>query len=75
MALAKKTPLPKPRSRVSLAKPSPVRWKELEEAELELVQDMVELGSWWRVLDTSNTDDLTLSKILVGLKGKGVIEY
>ena len=68
--LSKKTPLPKPRARVALAKPSPVRWKELE-----LVQDMVELGSWWRVLDSSNIDDLTLSKILVELKAKGVVEY
>lgn len=74
-ALAKKHPLPKPRSRVALAKPSPVRWKELEENELELVQDLVEQGSWWRVLDSNATDDLTLSRILVGLKGKGVVEY
>ena len=54
---------------------SPLRWKELAEAELELVQDMVEMGSWWRVLDRSTIDDLTLSRTLVALKKKGVIEY
>ncbi|MCA9649115.1 MAG: DUF4388 domain-containing protein [Myxococcales bacterium] len=73
--LAQKTPLPKPRARVAVVKPSPLRWKELAEAELELVQDMVEMGSWWRVLDRSTIDDLTLSRTLVALKKKGVIEY
>ncbi len=74
-ALSKKTALPKQRAKVSLAKPCPVRWKELEEAELDLVQDLVEMGTWWRVLDTSTTDDLTLSKTLIALKGKGIVEY
>ncbi len=74
-ALAKKTPLPKPRGRVVLAKPCPLRWKDLDEAELDLVQEMVEQGTWWRVLDRSTIDDLTLSRTLVALKGKGVIEY
>lgn len=73
--LASKSPLPKPRARVSLVKPSPVRWKDLEPAELELVQDMVEAGSWWGVLDRSAIDDLTLTRTLVALRGKGVIEY
>lgn len=74
-ALAKKTPLPKARGRVAMVKPAPVRWKELEEAELELVQDLVEQGTWWRVLDISSIDDLTLSRTLVELKRKGVVEY
>ncbi len=73
--LAKKTPLPKPRARVGLTKPSPVRWKDLPPAELDLVQDMIEAGSWWRVLDVSTTDDLTLSRVLVALKKKGVVDY
>lgn len=73
--LAKKTPLPKPRARVALAKPCPVRWKDLPPAELDLVQDLVEAGSWWRVLDLSPTDDLTLSRVLVALKKKGIVEY
>lgn len=73
--LAKKTPLPKPRARVALARPCPVRWKELPPAELDLVQDLVEAGSWWRVLDLSPTDDLTLSRVLVALKKRGVVEY
>jgi hypothetical protein len=36
---------------------------------------MVEAGSWWRVLDLSTTDDLTLSRVLVALKKKGLVEY
>ncbi|MEM7156106.1 MAG: DUF4388 domain-containing protein [Myxococcota bacterium] len=74
-ALAKRNPLPKPRAKVALAKPSPVRWKELDETELELVQDIVEMGGWWNVLDRSEIDDLTLSRTLVALKKKKVIEY
>lgn len=74
-ALAKRNPLPKPRAKVALAKPSPIRWKELDEAELGLVQDIVEMGGWWNVLDRSETDDLTLSRTLVALKKKKVIEY
>ena len=74
-ALAKKTALPKPRARVAVARPCPVRWKELQAAELDLVQDLIEAGSWWKVLDRSTTDDLTLSRTLVTLKKKGVIEY
>ncbi|MCH9686628.1 MAG: DUF4388 domain-containing protein [Deltaproteobacteria bacterium] len=73
--LAKKNPLPKPRARVGLTKPSPVPWKDLDEAEIDLVQAMVELGSWWRVLDRSAIDDLSLSRTLVALKGKGIVEY
>jgi len=74
-ALAKKATLPKARGRVALVKPSPIRWKDLEEKELELIQDLSEQGTWWRVLDTSTIDDLTLSKTLVGLKAKGVVDY
>lgn len=74
-ALAKKNPLPKPRARVALTKPCPVRWKDLDGPELDLVQDLVEFGTWWRVLDLSTTDDLTLSKTLVALKKKGLVEY
>lgn len=73
--LAKKTPLPKPRARVVVARPCPVRWKDLEPVELDLVQDLLEAGSWWRVLDYSAIDDLTLSRTLVALKKKGVVEY
>lgn len=74
-ALAKRSPLPKPDSKVALVKPCPTRWKDLEEAEIDLVQDMLEIGSWWRVLDCSATDDVTLARVLVGLKTKGVVEY
>lgn len=73
--LAKKTPLPKPRARVAVVKPCPVRWKELQAAEMDLVQDLIESGSWWKVLDYSTMDDLTLSRTLVALKKKGVVEY
>jgi hypothetical protein len=73
--LAKKTPLPAPGANVSLTKPSKVRWHDLEPAELDLVQDIIEAGGWWEVLDTSSKDDVTLTRVLVALRQKGVVTY
>lgn len=74
-ALAKRHPLPKAGGKVSLVRPSPVRWKDLDTPELDLVQDMIENGGWWRVRDVSPLDDVTLSRTLVALRDKGVVSY
>jgi len=74
-ALAKKSQLPGLGAPVTLVKPGKVRWTELAPAELDLVQDMVEAGGWWEVLDGSNKDDITLTRTLVALKQKGVVSY
>ena len=73
--LARKGKIPTSSDRVVLASPSPVRWHELEEGELGLVQDIIELGSWQEVADTSEVDDLSLTRLLVGLHKKGVVTY
>lgn len=73
--LTKKTPLPVTGDEVALVNPSPAAWSSLDAKELDLLQALVEKGSWWVVLDTSASDDVTLSRALVALKKKGVVEY
>ena len=74
-ALDKKFNLPKPRDRVTLVRKSPVKWSTLTDEQLDLVQDIIELGGWRNVLDTRVTDDLALHKQLAGLKKIGVVEW
>lgn len=74
-ALATTARLPGPRETVRLVRPSPIRWSDLPPDELELVQDMVEAGGWWQLLDVSKKDDLSLYRLLVSLKGKGIVDY
>lgn len=74
-ALAKRAPLPVPGDAVELVRPGPVRWKELEADDLDLIQDLVEHGDWWAMLDSTATDDLTLTRRIVSLRKKGVVAY
>ncbi len=74
-ALNKRVALPTARDRVRLVKKSPVRWSTLTPDRLDLVQDMVELGGWKNVLDTSEKDDLALHRLLAALKKAGVVEW
>lgn len=74
-AMAKKAPLPTPGADVRLTKPAPVRWKDLTDAQIDLVQDLLEIGDWWVLVDRSTTSDLALTRTLVELKTKGVVEY
>jgi hypothetical protein len=73
--LAKKGPLPVQGQPVTLVKPAKVRWHELAPAELDLVQDIVEAGGWWEMLDTNSKDDVTLTRTLVALRNRGVVTY
>ncbi|MBV1861200.1 MAG: DUF4388 domain-containing protein [Nannocystaceae bacterium] len=74
-ALDKKYTLPKARDRVALVRKSPVKWHTLTDDQLDLVQDIIELGGWKNVLDTRETDDLTLHKQLAALKKVGAVEW
>jgi hypothetical protein len=74
-ALAKKATLPAPGSNVRLVSPATVRWKDLKPEQIDLIQDLIEFESWWSLIDRSRTDDLTLTRTLVELKTKGVVEY
>ncbi|MBX7078631.1 MAG: DUF4388 domain-containing protein [Nannocystaceae bacterium] len=73
--LAKKSSLPSYGQSVTIARPCPVRWKTLSQTELDLVQDIIEAGGWWEVIDSSTVDDITLTKQLIALKQKGVVTY
>ncbi|MBK6922694.1 MAG: DUF4388 domain-containing protein [Deltaproteobacteria bacterium] len=73
--LGKKASLPVYGQTVTVVKPSPVRWNKLSAAELDLVQDVLEAGGWWEVMDSSTVDDITLMKQLVGLRNKGVLSF
>ena len=73
--MARRSKLPQAGDRVTLVTPGPVRWKELEESELEFLQDYVERGGWQELIDSSRTDDLTLTKTLVALQKKGIVSY
>jgi len=74
-ALDKKYNLPKARDRVALARKSPVKWSTLSDEQVNLVQDIIELGGWKNVLDTRETDDLSLHKQLAALKKVGAVEW
>ena len=74
-ALAKRAVLPKPGASVRLVTPGTVRWKDLSPEQIELVQELFDHKSWWALIDRSTTDDLTLTRTLVELKTKGVVEY
>jgi hypothetical protein len=74
-ALAKKAALPASGANVRLVTPGSVRWKELSPEQIDLVQDLFDIKSWWTLIDRSTTDDLTLTRLLVELKSKGVVEY
>ena len=74
-ALDKKHNLPKARDRVALVRKSPVRWSTLSDEQVNLVQDIIELGGWKNVLDTRETDDLSLHKQLAALKKVGAVEW
>jgi pSer/pThr/pTyr-binding forkhead associated (FHA) protein len=74
-ALSGKKSLPDAGTGVTLVKPSPVRWKELEGDLLDVVQELVEYGSWAGVLDNSKNDDVSLYKAIVALKKKKVVDY
>lgn len=73
--LGKRVPLPSYGQAVTLVRPGPIRWSKLAEAELELVQDMIEAGGWWEAIDGSATDDVTMTRLLVALRDKGVVTY
>jgi hypothetical protein len=73
--LAEKTPVPPYGAEVSLVVPSPLRWHTLPPEQLDVVQDLAEGKSWSFILDTYPQDDLTLTRLIVELHKKRVVEY
>ncbi|MFY0537136.1 DUF4388 domain-containing protein [Nannocystis pusilla] len=73
--LAEKTPVPTYGVEVSLVQPSPVRWHTLPPEQLDVVQDLAEGRTWSFILDSYPQDDLALTKLIVELRKKRVVEY
>ncbi len=73
--LAERTPVPRPNQEVTLVQPAPVRWRTLTPEQLDIVQDLAEGRGWSYVLDTYSADDLELTRMIVDLRKKRVVEY
>lgn len=73
--LAERTPVPRYTSEVALTVPSPVRWRALPPEQLDVVQDLAEGRTWAHVMDTFAGDDLELTRLIVELRKKRVVEY
>lgn len=71
----KGTPVPRYSQEVSLVQPGPVRWRGLTPDQLDIVQDLAEGRGWAYILDTYNSDDLEMTKRIVELRKKRVVEY
>ncbi|HEY8376018.1 MAG TPA: DUF4388 domain-containing protein [Nannocystis sp.] len=73
--LAEKTPVPHYGADVTLVQPSPIRWHTLPPEQLDIVQDLAEGKTWSFILDSYPQDDLTLTRTIVELRKKKVVEY
>ncbi len=73
--LAEKTPVPRYSQEVALVQPGPVRWRMLTPEQLDIVQDLAEGRGWAYILDTYPSDDLEMTKRIVELRKKRVVEY
>ncbi len=73
--LSEKTPVPRYNQEVALVQPGPVRWRGLTPEQLDMVQDLAEGRGWAFILDTYAADDLELTRMIVELRKKRVVEY
>ena len=73
--LGEKTPVPRYSQEVALVQPGPVRWRSLTPDQLDIVQDLAEGRGWAYILDTYPTDDLDLTRRIVELRKKRVVDY
>ena len=67
--------MPRYNQEVALIQPGPVRWRTLPPEQLDVVQDLAEGRGWAYVLDTYSGDDLELTRLIVELRKKRVVEY
>ena len=75
MYLAEKSPVPRYGAEVTLTNPSPLRWRDIAPDLLDIVQDLAEGKSWSWIMDTYPSDDLALSRLIVELRKKKIVEY
>lgn len=75
MHLAERTPVARYGADVALVQPAPVRWRTLKPDQLDIVQDLAEGKTWSWIMDTYPSDDLELSRLIVELRKKNLVEY
>ncbi len=73
--LSERTPVPRYNSEVTLILPAPIRWRTLPPEQLDVVQDLAEGRGWAYVLDTYPGDDLELTRLIVELRKKRIVEF
>ncbi len=73
--LSERTSVPRYGQDVSLTQPSPVRWRTLTPEQLDMVQDLAEGRGWGFILDTYSADDLELTRMMVDLRKKQIVDY
>jgi pSer/pThr/pTyr-binding forkhead associated (FHA) protein len=64
-----------PTEALSLVVPSPTPWRELEPAQIDLIQAVAEGRAWSEILDTAEADDVTLTKTMISLHEAGLVSY
>lgn len=64
-----------PTESISLVAPSPTPWRELEPAQIDLIQAVAEGRPWSEILDTAEADDVTLTKTMIALHEAGLVTY
>lgn len=75
MHLSERTSVPRYGADVTLVQPCPIRWRDLTPDQIDVVQDLAEGKSWSYILDTYPSDDLALTRMIVELRKKRVVEY
>jgi len=73
--LSEKTSVPRYNQEVTLTRRGPVRWRSLTPEQLDVVQDLADGRGWAFILDTYPGDDLELTRMIVELRKKRVVEY
>ncbi len=73
--LSERTPVPRYGQEVALIQPGPVRWRTLTPEQMDVVQDLAEGRGWAYILDTYPENDLELTRLIVDLRKKRVVEY
>lgn len=73
--LAERSPVARYGAEVSLVQPAGTRWRDLSPEQLDIVQDLAEGKTWSFILDTYPLDDLVLSRQIVELRKKKVVDF
>lgn len=64
-----------PTEKISLVTPAPKPWRELEPAQIDLIQAVAEGRPWSEILDTQEPDDVALTKTMISLHKAGIVTY